>query len=279
MAPIDVIIRGFQRFLGRSPTGNTDSWSQSLSSYVDAIHDPRSDSAYLRDVGLKPRVLSLLGHLDGAENVLDVGCGDGWLFSEAKPGRGIECDITNQTARSDRDRKRLHWWFSEEDVEQMSFNDATFDRLVASLLLIFVEDLDAACAELHRVAKDGATLVVAIVHPVFYRMGDVDAEGNAIIKHDYMVEREISRLFIANRVGPFRYYHRPLHRYFNALIKAGWSLTEFDEWAIDMDDYRLHCPNAKGAPPRTSRLPLYAFFKCQKGTHDSDRSVRHELDS
>jgi SAM-dependent methyltransferase len=274
MAAMKLLRRMFRRDAFADGAG----WLRSVGTYLRAIHDPGGDSAYLRNHGLKPNILDLAGDV-GASNVLDVGCGDGWLFDAIRPLRGCECDITEKTFRDATDRGSGAWTFSKEDVASLSFDAGTFDLIVASLVLIFVEDIQTACDELFRVASGQSTLVVAIMHPSFYRMGTVKPNGDAVIQHDYSEARVIPDLFIANKAGPFRYYHRPLSEYVNALSRSGWRITEFREWSIDMDDYRRHCGHVKDGPKRTSRLPLYAFFQCKKDLHVADRPLRDELDT
>ncbi len=233
-------------------------WESAASAYREVIKDPSGDSEYLRNRGLKPNILQLLDDVP-ATSVLDVGCGDGWLFDTINPAQGVECDVVETVWRLRR------WPFSVEDVTNLSFKDKQFDLIVASLVLIWVEDLDSACRELYRVGADGAELVVAIMHPAFYRMGQVLKNGDVLVQENYTESRVINDLRIANKVGPLRYYHRPLCVYLNALIEFGWSIREFREWAMDVDDYRQRFPEMRfDERQRTGRLPMYAFIRCKK---------------
>lgn len=107
--------------------------------------------------------------------------------------------------------------------------------------------------------------MISIMHPASYRMGDTSKNGDFVVRRRYESEFVIEDLYIAKRAGPFRYFHRPLSPYLNSLIRAGWSITEFREWTIDLEDYRSSFPHPPGmSPSRTDRLPMYAFFQCRK---------------
>jgi len=264
---------GILRKIRQAITPGAGSWKRNAAAYRQVIHDPRGDSVYLRERGLKPNVRKLIPQGDFGR-VLDVGCGDGWLFDEFQPEDGWECDIASQVQHP---RK---WPFSVEDVVRLSFEEESFDLIVASLVLMFVEDLPTACRELFRVAAPDACLVVALTHPCFYRMGDILDNGDVRVRRKYLEQRVIPDLYIAGRVGPFRYYHRPLCDYLNNLIGSGWTITEFREWAVNMDDYEQNCGHVRKGLRRTDRLPLYAFVQCmKKGCDDQDWPLRNQLDT
>jgi SAM-dependent methyltransferase len=243
-------------------TSQHGGWETGAPAYRHTINNPSGDSQYLRDHGLKPNILDLTRN-ENLNRVLDVGCGDCWLFDTLRPKSGVECDVVESP------HPQREWPYSVEDITNLSFSDGSFDLVVASLVLMWIGDLPLACRELHRVAAEGASLVIAIMHPSFYRLGRVLENGDVLIEHDYGEERIISDLRIANQVGPFQYYHRPMNGYVNTLIESGWSLAEMREWSMDLEDYRRQFPTAKiDVMRRSGRLPMYAFLKCKKAAND-----------
>jgi SAM-dependent methyltransferase len=101
------------------------------------------------------------------ERVLDVGCGTGSLtFVLAKrPGVRSICGIDHSAAYIDH-AKRLssdpRIEFRAGDACSLPFPDATFDRVLALLVLHFVAQPERAVAEMCRVARPGATLAAAV---------------------------------------------------------------------------------------------------------------------
>ncbi len=233
-------------------------WQSTAREYRELIGDPDWDSRFLRDKGLKPNILDLLGNCEDAA-VLDAGAGTGWLFESIVPAAAYACDIVapEKTPESVK--------FEQQDVEALSYADDTFDVVVASLLLMFCKRLETACAELYRVTKgEGGCLVVALTHPYFYRTGEVLENDGFILTKDLSRPFEIP-IKIAGKVGPLTYYYRPLPEYVNQLVKAGWRITELRDWFIDIEQYKETMGRGmKSEIRRSGRIPLYTFLKCEK---------------
>jgi len=150
-----------------------------------------------------------------------------------------------------------------QDVRALEYPAATFDIVVASLLLMWFPELDLACSELRRVTRPGGRLVVAITHPFSYRIGEVRSSGAFEVKVRYQDPFKLQDLHIGGKVGPFSSYHRPISQYFNALLAAGWRVSALREWSIDIEDYERQVPLAGRNLPRTGLVPMYAFFLCE----------------
>ena len=145
-------------------------WTEASSDYIDLIRSEDWDSRYLRERGLIPNVLDLLGTCDG-DTVLDAGTGTGCLFEHIRPKNAHASDLVRPEDISG------HVEFWQGDVCSMDYEDDFFDAIVASLLLMFCEDFRTILREFHRVSKHGGCLVVSLVHPYFYRTGSVMPDG------------------------------------------------------------------------------------------------------
>jgi len=111
----------------------------------------------------RARALGLLGDLTG--HVLDVGCGPGAMTQEILD---IGCEfwgvdgaprMITEGRRRFRDFTRAH--FTVAEASALPFSDATFDGVVCIGVIDRVPRPEAAVAELGRVLKPGATLVMA----------------------------------------------------------------------------------------------------------------------
>ena len=228
-------------------------WQQSARAYGGLIEDVSWDSLYLRERGLKPNILDLIGKCDGS-TLLDAGAGTCWLFDQINPAAAFACDIVvpKELPRAVE--------FSQQNVEKLSYPKESFDVIVASLLLMFCKRLDVVSDELHRVCRTGGKLVVALTHPYFYRTGDVTETGDFLLTQDLSQPKEIE-LNIGGKVGPLAYYYRPMPAYLNQLMKSGWRVTEVRDWFIDLDEFGGRVEQGMNSEIRRSgRIPLYSFI-------------------
>jgi SAM-dependent methyltransferase len=235
-----------------------ENWPKAARAYSELISDRGRDSHYLRAHGLKPNLISLIGdcaHL----RVLDVGSGDGWLLDSIKPREGYACDVVDQPNISP------DWTFRVQDVRSLSYPDKFFDVVVGSLLLVWLEDVDRAIAEMFRVTKPGGKMVLSLVHPYFYRTGSPDAKDNFVITRDLSRPFRVDDLRIGGIAGPLSYFYRPFPDYLNSCAEAGFRIHRVLDWFIDMEDYRERTLIGMDSEiRRTGKVPLYSFIECKK---------------
>lgn len=233
-------------------------WSHEAERYARLVKDTKRDSHFLRDQGLSTTLFRLIGTFSG-RSILDAGCADGWLLDLVSPVEGHGCDIVRYEGFPSR------WEFRQDDVRNLSYNDAYFDLTVASLVLMWFPELDQALRELHRVTRPDGTVVIAIMNPYFYRTGDVDDDGNFVVMRDLSRPFVIEDHRIAEAVGPFPYHYRPLSTYLNECIRAGLAIEEIDDWHVDMEVLLAHFRTDRpGNVRRTGKVPMYTFIKCRR---------------
>ncbi len=98
------------------------------------------------------------------KRVLEVGCGQGADLSEfAKAGaRVFGVDLTHKHCQITRDFVAAmdgRAGVTQGNAVRLPFQDASFDLIYSFGVLLLVEDLDAAVAEIHRVLKPGGTVI------------------------------------------------------------------------------------------------------------------------
>jgi len=228
-------------------------WQDAFHAYKALIRDPRHDSEYLRRTGLVPHMVDLIGDVRCAK-VLDAGCGTGWLFDHITPAVGYECDLVPPAGHAAR---QIH--AQCQDIRGLTYDDDSFDVVVSSLVLMWIDELDSAFQEAFRVTRPGGRLIVGLMHPYFHTNGHALHDGSFLIDRPLSAptRREVS---ISGLVGPLTYHARPLLDYYNAAVRARWHLTDFRDHFIDLDRYRA--ASAAGWPVhrRSDKVPLFTFF-------------------
>lgn len=238
-------------------TDSKRQWQDAFEAYKNLIHDQHFDSEYLRSTGLVPHVIDLLGDVHDL-HVLDAGCGTGWLFDAIEPLLGEECDLVPLGSRcTTRIRSRC------EDVRSLTYDDNSFDVVVSSLVLMWVDDLASTFREAYRVTRPDGRMVVGLTHPYFH------TNGHALHNGSFLIDRSLARpvrrnVMISGLVGPLTYHARPLVDYYNAALDARWQLERFRDHFIDMERYRADVSGRVAFAQRTDKVPLFTFFVCRK---------------
>lgn len=95
------------------------------------------------------------------DTVLEVGCGEGELAERFARELGAEVVAVDQSERMVEITRARGVDARVGDVQELPFEDATFDVVVAAWMLYHVPDLDRGLAELARVTQPGGRLVAA----------------------------------------------------------------------------------------------------------------------
>lgn len=214
------------RFLaGKQQEDITQEWDN-IAPIRDEQLATNGDTSY-REV-LEPWIL---GGLDGAETIIDVGCGTGRLTSAIQKGgrsvlgidpspRSIELarihDTTNKYAAST----------AEEFVRNNPY--ARFDLAVANMVLMDALDLEGICSAIARLARGGRVLAT-ITHPAFWPLYWGYARNAGF---DYSKELVIEAPFKTSSHDfslPATHIHRPLSRYLQVFCQAGFNIVRCEE--------------------------------------------------
>ena len=171
-------------------------------------------------------------------NILDAGCGEGYLARElaARGGLVLGVDSSQRLIEAARDLASpgvASPIFEVQDVSDLDLKSGTFDLVVCNHLLNDLPDPTGPIGELSRVLKPGGRLAALLLHPCFYgdRASRSDSEhtGPGLA---YFSLREISQqLQVDGITSPAKVnsYHRPLEFYVRSFRDADLWLTDLQE--------------------------------------------------
>ena len=174
-------------------------------------------------------------HLAGATSILDIGCGEGQVarLAASLPGVGrvVGVDRTaNQLATGRGRGGRVA--YGRADAAALPFPTCSFDAVIACLVFEHISRVDAAVAEVGRVARPGGRFLLFLNHPLLQTPGSGWIDDRILDEQywrigPYLTEDE-SMEQVDNGIWiPF--VHRPLSRYVNALVAAGLLVTRMEE--------------------------------------------------
>jgi SAM-dependent methyltransferase len=173
----------------------------------------------------RPAILDLAGDVAG-RRILDAGCGSGPLFAALRDRGAVVTGVDSSTVMLELARQRLG---ASADLHladlgsSLPFPDGTFDDVIASLVLHYLEDWTAPLAELRRVLTPGGRLIASVDHPFASQM---QASPGA----DYFAIRKWSFEWTFNgHVALMSFWHRPLHAMTDAFTAAGFRMAIIGE--------------------------------------------------
>ena len=137
--------------------------------YADESRLRRRASAYTgAGTAVDARTPLVAAVVDGRpQRVLEVGCGWGELAERLEHETGAEVVAVDLSPRMVELARGRGVDASVGDVQDLPFDDESFDAVVAAWMLYHVADLDRGLAELARVLRPGGRLV-AVTNSVFH---------------------------------------------------------------------------------------------------------------
>lgn len=196
----------------------------------------REREANANDLFEIPALLAMLPALEG-KRVLDLGCGFGEhcrMFLERGAAAVVGVDISARmleiARRENSDPRISYLHMAIEDIAQL---EGTFDVVVSSLALHYVEDFVGTVRRVHRLLTAGGVFVFSQEHPLVtcHTGGDRwtrDARGEKLhvnLSH-YGVEGERETTWFVEHV---KVYHRTFSSIVNTLLEAGFCIERMVE--------------------------------------------------
>lgn len=197
----------------------------------------------------RPAALDLVGDVQG-KRILDAGCGSGPLAAELVARGADVTGFDGSPAMIDLARRRLGGTVPltvHDLAEPLPYEDESYDVVVASLVLHYLEDWDGPLAELRRVLRPGGRLVASVNHPF--------AQVLNAPEDDYFRTRLYSEdVELNGQTTELTFWHRPLREVVRAVTDAGLDLRVLDEPGPSEDT------PPELMPPRIASGERSAFF-------------------
>ena len=222
-------------------------------------YSAENESSLLNAYYERPAMLALAG--DVAGRILDAGCGSGPLFAALRDRGAVVTGFDKSAGMVELARRRLGAGADLRVADlggPLPFPDGSFDDVVASLVLHYLEDWEPALAELRRVLKPGGRLLVSVEHPF-------------VIDHmHHEAGREFDYFATSNRTEEYSFsgqtallslWDRPLHAMTGAFTAAGFRIAVISEPAPAPAARELF-PDQLAARPR---FLAFLFFVLQAG--------------
>jgi SAM-dependent methyltransferase len=208
----------------------------------------------------RPAILTLAGDVAG-RRILDAGCGSGPLFAALRDRGAIVTGIDASAGMLELARRRLGDGADLRVADlgsPLPFPDGTFDDVIASLVLHYLEDWRPALAELRRVLKPGGRLIVSVDHPFAINLMHREAGREA----DYFaISNWTAEWTFGGQSALMSFWRRPLHAMTDAFTAAGFRVAVISE-PEPAPAARELFPDELAAKPR---FLCFLFFVLQAG--------------
>jgi 2-polyprenyl-3-methyl-5-hydroxy-6-metoxy-1,4-benzoquinol methylase len=170
--------------------------------------------------------------------VLDAGCGEGYLSRILARSGAMATGVDSsarliEAARTQNLTDKLPISFDIASVDELPYQDNTFDLVVCNHLMNDLHDPSKAISEFARVLRSGGRLIILMLHPCFYnKHAERDQATNGLIAASYFETRNIEQTFevdgLTSPVANTAWF-RPLEFYTEELRKSGFAITSLTE--------------------------------------------------
>ena len=229
-----IIKNAARRRLGRWQACNGKEKKVKENKYDDPIffekYSEMGRSKYgLQGAGEWPELKKLFPNFSG-KAVLDLGCGFGWHCQYAVEQGAAQVtgvDLSEKMLERARRTTSPSICYLQCPMEDISFPPHSFDLVLSSLAIHYVQDFMALVEKVKNCLKPEGDFIFSVEHPVFTAYGSQDWHygPSGEILHfpvdNYYYEGQRQAIFLGE---PVTKYHRTITTYLNGLLAAGFQL-------------------------------------------------------
>lgn len=207
--------------------------------YADESRLEERIAAWQSLTGPNPRELALEAVAEACPGrVLEVGCGQGWASEWLQEQLGAEVVAIDQSERMVELTRARGVGALLADVQELPFEDESFDAALAAWMLYHVPDLDRGLSELTRVLRSGGRLVAVTNAPesLHELWTLLDADRTPFLMAGFHSEngsdilcRHFARVEERQAAGTVTFADREaVQRYVDSLVTVSASVPEFE---------------------------------------------------
>lgn len=251
--------KGFKK----ATPARTTSWGGVANWYDDLLE--REEGTFQKEVIL-PNLTRLLALKKGAQ-VLDLACGQGF-FSRAWQAVGahvVASDISPELISLARKNSPKEIVYHVSPASDISFvESASVDAITIVLAIQNIERVEPVMKECARVLRAGGKIFLVLNHPSFRNPKATswgwDEEKKIQYRRvdQYLTERKLTIEMHpgADRSAVTFSFHRPLQLYVKHLSRAGFAVTDLEEWV----SHRASTSGPRAPAENKSRLEIPMFM-------------------
>ena len=214
-------------------------WNNIADNYIgdkdDSIHNPM----YLQ---LEEVLWDSLGDLNGL-NVLDLGCGDGWLshLMHEAGANVLGVDGSDKLLTYARARCSDIEFVQADLALGIPSPNRKFDRIVSTAVLMDVPVLDRLFSDIRKWLVDVGRFIFVILHPCFFRY-KIYFDEVAQVWYRKVTNYQAPQVWRIDSFGGHNHYHRNLTYYADLLRANGLAITRLyePEWNPQPDSENAH---------------------------------------
>ncbi len=242
-----------------------DFWNRIASDWQTQVGDDGDKNRLLNS---DPVLWDFAGDV-GGRDVLDAGCGTGYLSRKLSEcgARVVGVDLSENMIGIAKEMSPELDFRVESVTGLRSLEDDRFDLVIANYVLMDVPFLEETIDAFYRVPvlrSDGVAVVI-FSHPCFPQGRRAEGPGRLVSyswDEPYFERHKVVEPAWGHFTSDFIWFHRPLSDYWRAFTASGFSVERFEEPRIASDRYHLAASSRELERSRTR--PYSVAFRLMK---------------